>query len=99
MNPPVWKIDMFRTLALAAALAAIALPALAAPAASVTINVSGMDTKTAHAAIVQAAQTACNAELSDSSQLVQFYARPGCVTDTVARAESKLNEMRALASR
>jgi hypothetical protein len=90
---------MFRTLALAAAVAAFAVPALAAPATQVTINVAGMDAKTAHAAIVQAAQQACRAELADYSDLVKFYARPACLSATVATAQAKFAAMRGLASR
>jgi|HubBroStandDraft_1064217.scaffolds.fasta_scaffold40766_2 hypothetical protein len=90
---------MFRTLSIAAALAATALPAFADPA-SVSINVAGLTDKAVHAAIVQAAQAACREELATSSLTVQFYARPGCVNETVARAETKLAQMHgALASR
>ena len=48
---------MFRKLALAAAVAAFAVPAFAAT--QVTINVTGLDAKSAHAVIVQAAEKAC----------------------------------------
>jgi hypothetical protein len=90
---------MFRTLALAAAVAALAVPAFAAPATQVTINVAGMDAKTAHAAILHAAQQACQAEFADSSDLVKFYARPDCISGAVATAETKFAAMRGLASR
>jgi UrcA family protein len=90
---------MIRTLTLAAIAAAFALPALAEPAASVTIKVAGLDAKTAHAAILQAAQEACRTELTPSSMTVRFYAQQSCVSDTVARAETKFSEMNAFASR
>ena len=78
---------MFRTLVLAAALGAMALPAAAA---SVTINVAGLDAKAAHAKIVQAAATACGIELSDDSTVVQYYTHAACVTDAAAKAEAKV---------
>ena len=89
---------MFRTFALAAVVAAIALPALADPTA-VPVNVAGMDSKAAHTAIVHAAQQACRAAFADSSQLVTFYARPDCITHAVAQADAKFASMRGLASR
>jgi hypothetical protein len=88
---------MFRKLALAATIAAFAVPAFADSA--VTVNVAGLDAKTAHAVIVQAAQKACRAELADQSALVKFYTHAECITDTVNVAEAKYASMRALASR
>ena len=88
---------MFRTLAFAAALGALALPAVAGTA--VTVNVIGLDSKAAHAVIYHAAQQVCRAELSDESQLVQFYKRPACISSAVTTAEAKLASMRGLASR
>jgi hypothetical protein len=88
---------MFRTLALAAVLGSMALPALADT--KVTVNVVGLDSKAAHTVIYRAAQEACRGELSDESQLVQFYNRPSCITHAVATAEAKLATMRGLASR
>jgi hypothetical protein len=88
---------MIRKFAIAAAIAAIAAPAFAGT--QVTINVAGLDAKTAHAAIVQAAQQACRAELAGESSLVQFYTHADCVTSTVATAEAKYAAMRGLASR
>jgi hypothetical protein len=88
---------MFRTLTLAAALGALALPATAAT--TVTVSVVGLDSKAAHAVIFHAAQQACRTELSGESDLVKFYARPTCISDAVTTAETKLASMRGLASR
>ena len=88
---------MFRTLALAGALAALAIPAFADTA--VAVNVNGLDPKAVHEAIIHAAQKACREEIAGDSDLVRFYTRPLCLDDTVARAEAKYQEMRGLASR
>ena len=88
---------MFRTLALAAALGAVAVPALAAT--QVTVNVTGLDAKAAHAVIYHAAQAACRTELADQSVLVRSYAWSDCVHDAVAGAETKLATLRGIASR
>jgi len=88
---------MFRKFALAATIAAFAVPAFAST--QVTVNVAGLDAKSAHAVIVQAAQKACQAELSDQSALVRFYTHSECITDTVKEAEAKYASMRGLASR
>ena len=88
---------MFRKLALAAAVAAFAVPAFAGTA--VTVNVAGLDAKAAHAVILQAAQKACRSELADQSALVRFYTHSECITDTVNEAEAKFASMRGLASR
>jgi UrcA family protein len=84
-KPQVWKNDMFRSLALAAALGAMALPAAAA---SVKVNIAGLDAKTAHARIVRAAETVCSAELPDSA-VVRYYEMPSCITEATATAEAK----------
>jgi hypothetical protein len=76
---------MFRTIALAATLGAIALPAAAA---SVTVNIAGLDAKTAHARIVHAAEVACSAALQESAT-VRYYEMPPCINDAVAAAEAK----------
>jgi hypothetical protein len=78
---------MLRTLALAAALGALALPAAAA---SVTVNIAGLDAKAAHARIVHAAIAACSAELRDESPLIQYYQMSSCIDEAVADAEAKL---------
>jgi hypothetical protein len=88
---------MFRKLALAAAVAAFAVPAFAAT--QVTINVTGLDAKSAHAVIVQAAEKACRTELADQSGLAQFYTHAECVNAAVNEAEAKYASMRGLASR
>jgi len=88
---------MIRKIALAAAIAAFAVPAFAGT--SVTINVAGLDSKAAHEAIVHAAQTACRSALADQTLLVQFYTRSDCISDTVATAEAKYAAQRGLASR
>jgi len=89
---------MLRKIMLAVALAGLAAPALADT--KVVVNLTGMDDKAAHAAILHAAQLACRAELAEDSDLVRFYARPICLDATVAHAEAKYQEMRGgLASR
>jgi len=88
---------MFRKFVLAAAFAAIALPAAAHT--EVKVSLAGLDAKAAHAAIVQAAQAACRQELAGESSLVQFYNRADCVNAAVARAETTYSNARGLASR
>ncbi|HTX50507.1 MAG TPA: hypothetical protein VME40_14060 [Caulobacteraceae bacterium] len=88
---------MLRKFMLAAALAAVAAPALADTA--VTVKLSGLDPKTAHDVIYHAAQKACRTELASETDLVKFYVLPNCLDETMARAEAKYSEMRALASR
>ena len=89
---------MFRTLALAGALAALALPALAAPT-EVSINVAKLDAPAVHKAIAEAARQACTAEFAEQTTLVTYYGRPECIRHTVATAEAKYAAMRGLASR
>jgi phosphotransferase system HPr-like phosphotransfer protein len=97
-QPQVWNLHiMIRTFALAATLAAIALPALAGT--EVKINVAGLDAKAAHQAIVHAAQEACRSALADQTSLVQYYTFPACMSDTVAAADARYASMRGLASR
>jgi hypothetical protein len=79
---------MLRTIVLAAALGAMALPAFADT--SVKINVAGLDAKAAQAKIYLAAQKACRIELSDSTALVQYYNRPDCIAKAVTRADASL---------
>jgi hypothetical protein len=76
---------MFRTLVLAAALGAFAA---SANAAAVKVNVAGLDAKTAHAKIVRAAESACNAVLQDSA-IDRYYGLAPCVSDAVAAAEAR----------
>jgi hypothetical protein len=40
------------------------------------VKVAGLDAKAAHAAILQAAQAACRAELADQSSIVRAYTQP-----------------------
>ena len=82
---------MYRKLMLAAALAATAAPAFADT--SIAINVAGLDPATAHAEIYQAAQVACRAELAEWSLIVQFYAHPICMRETIAKAEADYEAM------
>jgi UrcA family protein len=79
---------MYRTLVLASALGALALPAAAAT--TLKVNIAGLDAKAAHAKIVRAAEMACTTELSDASPYEQVYARTACVRDAVAEAEAKI---------
>jgi hypothetical protein len=76
---------MFRTIALAVALGSLALPAAAA---SVKVNIAGLDAKSAHEKIVRAAEQACNAVLQDSA-IARYYEMTPCVDDAVAVAEAK----------
>jgi len=78
---------MIRTLVLAAAIGSFAVPAFAA---SVTVNVAGLDAKTAHAKIIQAASTACSIAMSDTSDFDQYYSHAACVTEAANRAEAQL---------
>jgi hypothetical protein len=75
----------FRALALAAAVAGFALPAAAA---SVKVNVAGLDAKTAHVQIVKAAESACSSALADES--LRFYSMSNCISETVATTEAKV---------
>ena len=84
------------TLALAGAVAALALPAFAAP---VSINVAKLDAPAVHKAIAEAARQACTAEFAEQTTLVTYYGRPECIRHTVATAEAKYAAMRGLASR
>jgi hypothetical protein len=77
---------MLRTFVLAAALGALALPA---GAASVKVNIAGLDAKTAHAKIVRAAQEACSVVLQDSA-IARYYEMPPCIEDAVAATEAKI---------
>jgi len=79
---------MFRTLLLASALGAMALPAAAGT--SVTVSVAGLDAKAAHTVILHAAQAACRVELSDEFPQELFYTRPECLNDAIGRAEASL---------
>ncbi len=80
---------MLRSLAIAAAFAAVALPAAAA---SVSVDVSGLDTVAAHAKIEQAAVEACRVAMNEESPIAQYYDHDSCVTEAVSAAESKLAE-------
>jgi hypothetical protein len=88
---------MFRKFALAATIAAFAVPAFAGTA--VTVNVAGLDAKAAHTVILQAAEKACRAELADQSTAVKFYTHAECIDSAVNEAEAKYASMRGLASR
>jgi hypothetical protein len=87
---------MLRTILIAAALGAIALPAAATT--QITVNVAGQDAKTAHATIVHAAEKACRTELRDSSTFEQYYLRPDCISNAVTQAEATLANNTATAS-
>jgi hypothetical protein len=71
-------------IALTAVLAASALPAAAA---SVKVNVAGLDARAAHAQIVRAAETVCSSALAD--QTLRYYSMSSCIDETVAAAEAK----------
>ncbi len=80
---------MVRTLLLASALGALALPAFAET--SVKVDLTGLDAKAAHTAIVRAAQVACRVELNDESPLELYYDRPVCLNDAIDRTEAGLS--------
>jgi len=80
---------MLKSLVIAAALAATALPTFAE---SVTVNISGLDAKAAHAKIEKAAEDACRVAMSEESSVAQYYDHAACVGDAVSTAETKLSE-------
>jgi hypothetical protein len=71
-------------IALTAVLAASALPA---SAASVKVNLAGLDAKAAHAQIARAAETACSSALAD--QTLRYFSMSSCIDETIASAEAK----------
>jgi hypothetical protein len=85
---------MYRTLALAAALGALAVPAAADSV--VKVNIAGLDANAARAKIVKAAQSACRIELRDEPSFDQYYELPVCIGDAVTSARP---DDRHLASR
>ena len=70
---------------LATALGALALPAAAA---SLKVNVAGLDAATAHAKIVRAAAAVCSATL-EGSTADRYYQMGPCIHDAVTTAEAK----------
>jgi UrcA family protein len=74
-----------RAFALVGALAVLASPAAAD---SLKVNVSGLDAKTAHARIVQAAEQVCGGVLADEP--LRLFVYTSCVDDAVAATEAKL---------
>jgi len=80
---------MLRSLAIAAAFVAVALPAAAA---SVTVDITGLDRAAAHAKITQAAVEACRVAMNEESPIAQYYDHDSCVTEAVSAAEAKLAE-------
>lgn len=77
-----------RALTLAGALvAALGLAASPAAAASLKVNVAGLDAKTTHAKIFRAAQAVCSAVLADEP--MSHYVMADCIDETVAATESK----------
>ena len=78
---------MLKSLVIAAALAATAAPTFAA---SVTVNISGLDAKAAHAKIERAAEDACRVAMSEESPVAQYYDHAACVSEAVSTAETKL---------
>ena len=70
---------------LVTALGALALPAAAA---SIKVNIAGLDAKTAHSQIVRAAETACSAALQGST-FDRYYQMGPCIDEAIANAEAK----------
>jgi len=87
---------MIRTLALAAVIGSFALPAMAA---SVTVNVAGLDAKATHEKIVDAARHACSIEHSTGNNVVEYYTQDACVAEATAAAEAKLDAQNEAAHR
>ena len=84
-----------RALASAAALAAIVgLAASPVAAASLKVNVAGVDAKTAHVRVVKAAEAVCSSVLANEP--LSYYLMPSCIDETVAATEAKFaaNERR-----
>ncbi len=80
---------MLRTLVLATAALALALPAAAAT--TVKVNIAGLDATAARATITQAAHEACQQEFRYESTFDQHYGRPICVQAAIAQAEAELD--------
>jgi UrcA family protein len=59
-----------------------------AAADSIKVNVSGVDAKTAHARIIQAAEQVCGAVLADEP--LRQFVYTNCVDDAVAATEAKV---------
>jgi hypothetical protein len=74
-----------RSIALAATLSALALPAAAQ---SVKVNVAGLDAKAAHTQIVKAAQEVCSA--ANAAETLRYYTMAACVDDTITATEAKV---------
>jgi len=74
----------YRAVALASALGALALPAAAA---SVKVNIAGLDAKAAHVQIVRAAEAACSSALADES--LRYYSMRSCIDEAVTTTEAK----------
>lgn len=74
----------YRAIALASALGALALPAAAA---SVKVNLAGLDAKAAHVQIVRAAEAACSSALA--SETLRYYSMSSCIDEAVATTEAK----------
>ena len=87
---------MFRRFAIAAVLGAMAFPAAAA---TVKVDVTGLDSAAAHAKIVDGAMLACRIEMRGSSTFEQFYLHEDCINQAVADAEAKLASANRLARR
>jgi UrcA family protein len=76
---------MYRKLILAAAVAALAAPALAQT--TVKVSVAGLDAKAARARIWNAAKVACRAEQAGLPDALKVYTYMPCVEKAAANAE------------
>ena len=76
---------VYRAIALAGAVSALALPAAAE---SVKVNVAGLDAKAAHVQIVKAAQAVCVA--ANAAETLRYYTISECIDDTIAVTEAKV---------
>ena len=78
-----------RALVSAATLAAaLGLAASPVAAASLKVNVAGLDAKTAHVRVVKAAEAVCSSVLADEP--LSHFLMASCIDDTVAATEAKV---------
>ncbi len=75
---------MYRKLLLAAAIAAVAAPALAQT--TVKVSVAGLDAKAAQAKIWNAAKVACRVELASLPETLKYATYMPCVEQAAAAA-------------
>jgi hypothetical protein len=82
------SLATFRPLCAVALVSALGVVSSPAAAESLTVKVAGLDAKSAHVRIVQAAESVCNAMLADEP--LRLFVFNNCVNETVAATETKL---------